>query len=285
MHHHHLLPLLLFLRGCNGQIPPRKGWKRSPPASAKMGRDGQVQSRKVFPGPPKWGHWVRHTQERGLRKGRCPPWMPVAQGLTSAAAKSRTRSKREKKVWLHWKGVWRPLGPARKTLPNSEPRRPGQAFEASVCSPAVISHLPGALPVEDLAKEKSRQPGHPAENVELDVKRSDPGRPWPPTTGDCSLERGVAARQPGVHSRQDSRFLDGGDGPSPNTARPEGGCLIIRRHYQCLLPSWLKPLLGGESDWLTSLRSRCCTNKTKRVIINNVILIANRKMQALALSL
>ena len=103
------------------------------------------------------------------------------------------------------------------------------------------------LPVEIFVKKSKGKPGARSKNVKLDdkgehpavvkldVKRSDPGRPWPSTSGDCSLERGVAACQPGVYSRQDSSFLDGGDGPSPNTARPEGGCLIIRRHYQCLL--------------------------------------------------
>ena len=43
--------------------------------------------------------------------------------------------------------------------------------------PASVSHLLGARPAEGFAKETDMKPGAPAESVELDVKRSDSGRP------------------------------------------------------------------------------------------------------------
>ena len=51
----------------------------------------------------------------------------------------------------------------------------------------------------------------------------------------------------GKRCRQDGSLLDSGGGPRPNTARPEGGCVTIRHHYQCLLPSWLKRPMRDES--------------------------------------
>ena len=87
-------------------------------------------------------------------------------------------------------------------------------------------------------------------------------------------------------SRQDSSILDGGDGPSPNTARPEGGCLIIRRHYQCLLPSWLKALLAERVRLAYKYTYRIgATQKSKRVIIYKIVLINQLRVQGLALSI
>ena len=100
---------------------------------------------------------------------------------------------------------------------------------------AVVSGLYNSQTVEDFAAETDLEPGAPAENVKLDAKRSDTGRPEPSAPGDCSLERGVAARQPGVYSveldgkrsrsfeRQYNTCEDGDDVPRPNTARPQGG--------------------------------------------------------------
>jgi hypothetical protein len=128
-------------------------------------------------GPPKWGHWVRHTQERGLRKRRCPPWMPVAHGLKEGCCHCSRRA-------------WLPTEPARKTLSVRQARLPGHASMASVPSTSSgrraacedrnqlnsIKHVPetsaslpispGAPPVGDLvrgkeAKQKSQENGSP----------------------------------------------------------------------------------------------------------------------------
>ena len=120
------------------------------------------------------------------------------------------------------------------------------------------STLPGMLPVEKMVKEPGPRPEGPTKRVKLDVKRSywkgaaeprsccrDPRRAEP----ECRRRLGsvYTVKLDGKGSRQNSSILDGGDGPRPNTARPEGGCLTIRHHYQCPLLFWLK----CDPCWIT----------------------------------